>query len=579
VKPREEPSFGGWRFSLLVAVLAAMALVLVWRLVSLQLLDTERGYRFLQDQGNARALRDEAIPVHRGIIRDRNGEPLAVSTPVQVLWANPQELVADDDDWAHLAQALNQRPDDLRQRMATVASRKFTYLRRQMNPADAQRVMDLKIPGINSRREYQRFYPAGNVAAHVVGFTDVDERGQEGIELAYDNWLTGVPGSKRVVKDRNGDLIRDVQELAPARPGRALDLSLDLRIQYLAHRELKKTVEATGAESGSIILLDVRTSEVLAMANFPSYNPNNRASAGSSALRNRAVTDLTEPGSTVKPFTIMTALESGKYKPETLIDTSPGYIRVGRKTFRDHHNLGVIPLTTVITKSSQVGTTKVALSLDPATIRTVFHRAGFGELVGTHFPGESVGKFPNPRRWDDVGRANFAFGYGLSVTPLQLSRAYLMLASGGRSRPVTLLKAGEPQEAEQVFPPEHVRELVAMMETVTQVGGTAKLAAIQGYRVAGKTGTVHRTGANGYEADHYQSLFAGFAPVSDPRIVCVVVVTDPRGGVYYGGAIAAPVFSAVVRGALRLLNVAPDNVPQTQAPMQVAGRNAPKAPA
>ncbi len=579
MKPREEPSFGGWRFTLLVVLLAAMALLLVWRLVSLQLLDTERGYRFLQDQGDARALRDEAIPVHRGIIRDRNGEPLAVSTPVQVLWANPQELVADGDDWASLAQALGQQPDDLRQRMATVASRKFTYLRRQMNPTDAQRVMDLKIPGIHSRREYQRFYPSGSVAAHVVGATDVDERGQEGVELAYDNWLTGVPGSKRVVKDRNGDLIRDVEELAPARPGQALDLSLDLRIQYLAHRELKKAVEAAGAESGSIILLDVRTSEVLAMANYPSYNPNNRASAGSSARRNRAVTDLTEPGSTVKPFTVLTALESGKYNPDTLIDTEPGYIRVGRKTFRDHHNLGVIPLTTVITKSSQVGTTKVALSLDPATIRTAFQRAGFGELAGTHFPGESVGKFPNPHRWDDVRRANFAFGYGLSVTPLQLSRAYLMLANGGRSRPVTLLKAGELPEPTQVFPPEHVRELVAMMETVTQAGGTAKLAGIQGYRVAGKTGTVHRTGANGYEADHYQSLFAGFAPASDPRIVCVVVVTDPRGGVYYGGAIAAPVFSAVVRGALRLLNVAPDNVPQTQAPMQVAGRNAPKAPA
>ena len=579
MKPRDEPSFGGWRFTLLVVLLAAMALLLVWRLVSLQLLDTERGYRFLQDQGDARALRDEAIPVHRGIIRDRNGEPLAVSTPVQVLWANPQELVADGDDWASLAQALGQQPDDLRQRMATVASRKFTYLRRQMNPADAQRVMDLKIPGIHSRREYQRFYPSGSVAAHVVGATDVDERGQEGVELAYDNWLTGVPGSKRVVKDRNGDLIRDVEELAPARPGQALDLSLDLRIQYLAHRELKKAVEAAGAESGSIILLDVRTSEVLAMANYPSYNPNNRASAGSSARRNRAVTDLTEPGSTVKPFTVLTALESGKYNPDTLIDTAPGYIRVGRKTFRDHHNLGVIPLTTVITKSSQVGTTKVALSLDPTTIRTAFQRAGFGELAGTHFPGESVGKFPNPHRWDDVRRANFAFGYGLSVTPLQLSRAYLMLANGGRSRPVTLLKAGELPEPTQVFPPEHVRELVAMMETVTQAGGTAKLAGIQGYRVAGKTGTVHRTGANGYEADHYQSLFAGFAPASDPRIVCVVVVTDPRGGVYYGGAIAAPVFSAVVRGALRLLNVAPDNVPQTQAPMQVAGRNAPKAPA
>ena len=382
-----------------------------------------------------------------------------------------------------------------------------------------------------------------------------------------------------MIKDRLGQIVEDVGSIHEAEVGRDLTLALDAKIQNLAFSSLRAAVEQHRAAAGGIVVLDARTGEVLAMANYPSYNPNNRASAGSSARRNRAVTDLTEPGSTVKPFTVLTALESGKYNPDTLIDTAPGYIRVGRKTFRDHHNLGVIPLTTVITKSSQVGTTKVALSLDPTTIRTAFQRAGFGELAGTHFPGESVGKFTNPRRWDDVRRANFAFGYGLSVTPLQLSRAYLMLANGGRSRPVTLLKAGELPEPTQVFPPEHVRELVAMMETVTQAGGTAKLAGIQGYRVAGKTGTVHRTGANGYEADHYQSLFAGFAPASDPRIVCVVVVTDPRGGVYYGGAIAAPVFSAVVRGALRLLNVAPDNVPQTQAPMQVAGRNAPKAPA
>lgn len=580
MKGRPAEQMPAWRFRLMVAGLAALGLLLVWRLVSLQFLDTERGYRFLQSQGNARSLRVEPIPAHRGIISDRNGEPLAVSTPVQTLTANPKVLAAQVEDWTPLANALGQRPEELRRRISEVATKDFAYLRRRMTPADAAKVMELGIPGVSQRREYQRFYPAGPVTAQVVGFTNVDDKGQEGIELAYNDWLAGVEGAKQVLKDLFGHVIRDVQELRPARPGRALELSIDLRIQYLAHRELKKAIESAGAESGAIVVLDARTGEVLAMSNQPSYNPNNRESVGSSALRNRAITDLFEPGSTVKSFTMMAALESGKYTPDTLIDTSPGYIRVGRKTFRDHHSLGLIPLTTIITKSSQVGTTKIALSLEPGAIREVFHRAGFGQSVGTGFPGESVGILPDFRKWSDISRANFAFGYGLSVTPIQLARSYAMLASEGRTRPVTMLKATEPPPATQVFPPEHVAELVKMMETVTQKGGTAVKAAIPGYRVAGKTGTVHRLGQHGYEADRYISLFAGFAPVSDPRVVCVVIVNDPRGGVYYGGAIAAPVFSAVVRGALRLMNVPPDNVPTDDVPpVQVADRSAGKAPA
>jgi cell division protein FtsI (penicillin-binding protein 3) len=575
VKVREVSTFHGWRFYVLAVLLCGLALLLVWRLVSLQLLDTERGYRFLQEQGDARALRDELIPVHRGIISDRNGEPLAVSTALQSLSANPHELVIKEEDWARLALPLGTSPELLKARMAANASRKFVYLRRHMNPADAAQVMDLKIPGIRSDREYQRFYPAGPVAAHVVGLTNVDDKGQEGIEATYNDWLAGIPGRKRVIKDRFSQVIRDVQELAPARPGRALDLSIDLRIQYLAYRELKKAVESAKAESGSVVLLDSRTGEVLAMANYPSYNPNNRATAVGDTLRNRVVTDITEPGSTVKPFTILTGLESGKFTPETLIDTTPGYIRVGRKTIRDHHNLGVIPVTTVISKSSQVGTIKVAMALDPETIHKTFRDAGFGQLVGEGLKGEVAGKFPTPRRWDDLTRATFAFGYGLSATPLQIARAYLMLANHGKTRPVKLLKVTEVPPATQVFPEEHVKQLVAMMETVTQTGGTATKGAIRGYRVAGKTGTVHRSGGKeGYKADSYQSLFAGFAPASEPRIVGVVVITDPRGGVYYGGAIAAPVFSSVVRGALRLLNVPPDNLPQ----IQVAGRATTGAP-
>jgi cell division protein FtsI (penicillin-binding protein 3) len=577
MKRRAEPGIASWRFTLVAVALALLGALLVWRLVALQVLDTERGYRFLQSQGDARALRQEPIPAHRGIIADRNGEPLAVSTPVQTLWANPRKLAAEAEveDWTPLAAALGLPPEDLRRRISGVASKEFAYLRRRMSPADAGKVLALKVPGVYARREYQRFYPAGAVTAHVVGFTNVDDRGQEGIELAYDQWLAGVEGSKQVLKDLFGHVIRDVQEVSPARPGRAIDLSLDLRIQYLAHRELRKAIEAARAESGSVVVLDARTSEVLAMANHPSYNPNNRESVGSAALRNRAITDLTEPGSTVKPFTMIAALSSGKYRPDTLIDTTPGWIRVGRKTFRDHHSLGLIPLSAIITKSSQVGTTKVALSLEQDMIRDVFHKAGFGQAVGSGFPGESVGILPNPRRWSDIARANFAFGYGLSVTPLQLARAYAVLANGGRMRPITLLRTAEAAPAVDALPPEAVREMVAMMETVTHQGGTAVKAAIPGYRVAGKTGTVHRLGAHGYEPDRYLSLFAGFTPVSDPRIVCVVVVNDPRGGVYYGGAIAAPVFSAVVRGALRLLNVPPDDLPE----MRVAARAGDKEPA
>ncbi len=574
MKQRETSTFHGWRFRALALALCALAFLLVWRLVSLQLLDTERGYRFLQDQGDARALRDEEIPAHRGIINDRNGEPLAVSTPLQTLSANPQELVVAESQWAPLAAALGTSPQLLKDRLSANASRKFVYLRRHMNPADADRVMDLQIPGISSKREYQRFYPAGPVAAHLVGLTDLDGKGQEGVEATYEDWLVGVPGRKRVIKDRYSHVIRDVQELAPARPGRELDLGIDLRIQYLAYRELKKAVEAMKAESGSIVLLDARTGEVLAMTNYPSYNPNNRSTVVGEPVRNRVVTDLTEPGSTVKPFTVLTGLESGKYTPETMIDTSPGYIRVGRKTIRDHHSLGVIPVTTIITKSSQVGTIKIALSLDPETIHHNFSSAGFGQPIGEGLKGEVSGKFPSPRRWDDLTRATFSFGYGLSVTPLQLARAYLTLANSGKSRPVKLLKLTDVPPATQVFPEEHVKQVVAMMETVTQTGGTASKGAIRGYRVAGKTGTVHRSGGKeGYKADSYQSLFAGFAPASDPRIVGVVVITDPRGGVYYGGAVSAPVFSSVVRGALRLLNVPPDDLQK----MQVAVQSAPGA--
>lgn len=574
MKTRPPAVVAPWRVRLVAVGLCCLLLLLVARLVSLQLLDTERGYRFLQSQGDARSLRVEPIPAYRGIISDRNGEPLAISTPVQTLWANPRQLLPamQDQEWTRLAAALDVQAEELRQRLRTLANREFVYLRRRMTPGDAKRVLDLGLPGVYANREYQRFYPAGRVAAHVIGFTNVDDHGQEGIELAYDEWLTGVQGSKQVIKDLFGHVIRDVQELSPARPGRPLELGIDLRMQYLAYRELTKMVEATGAEAGCVVLLDARSGEVLAMVNLPSYNPNNRGTGIGQALRNRAITDQFEPGSTMKPLTMIAALESGKYHPGMMIDTSPGYIRVGRKTFRDHSNYGVLPLGGVLTKSSQVGTTKIALSLEPDAIRDVFVRAGLGQSLGTGFPGESIGTLPAPRRWSDVARANFAFGYGLSVTPLQLARAYAVLAAGGVVRPVTLLRTPETSQEKRVYAREQVDELVTMMRTVTQPGGTATRAAIKGYSVAGKTGTVHRLGSHGYDPNRYISLFAGFAPATDPRVVGVVIVSDPRGGTYFGGAVAAPVFSTVVAGALRLMNVAPDDLEQILPAASVASR-------
>ena len=397
------------------------------------------------------------------------------------------------EDWRPLASALGVAPDELERRIGSVATREFVYLRRRMTPADAARVMALGIPGVYSRREYQRFYPAGQTAAHVVGFTNVDDRGQEGIELAYDEWLTGVPGSKQVIKDLYGHVIRDVQELSPARPGRALDLSLDLRIQYLAHRELKKAIASASAESGCVVVLDARSGEILAMANQPTYNPNNRGGDVGSALRNRAITDLVEPGSTMKPLTMIAALESGKYHPGMTMETSPGYIRVGRKTFRDHHNYGLLTLGGVITKSSQVGTVKIAMSLEPDAIRDVFVRAGLGQSVGTGFPGESVGVLPDYRKWSDVARANLAFGYGLSVTPLQLARTYSILAAGGVEHPLTLLRGARDTRGEAGLQAGNHRAARGHDEDRDATGR---------HRAQGRDQGIHGRGQDGHGASH-----------------------------------------------------------------------------
>lgn len=553
------------RHFLVLAVFACGLLVLLWRVVDLQWFDRS----FLQGQADARHLRTVSLSAHRGMITDRNGEPLAVSTPVDSVWANPQELVPAREYLQALAKILDLDIDYLQRLLGRRADREFVYLRRHVPPAAAAQVRALDAPGVYLQREYRRYYPDGEVVAHLIGFTNIDDRGQEGLELAYDEWLRGADGAKRVLKDGRHHVIADVEMIRPAKPGKDLQLSIDRRIQYQAYRELKRAVQRHRASSGSVVVLDSVTGEVLAMVNQPSFNPNNRHAIEAGAVRNRAVTDVLEPGSTMKPFTIAAALQSGRYERDSTINTAPGYYRVGGNTVRDEHDNGRLDLTGIIRKSSNVGASKIALSLDPGQLWQVYSGAGFGSSVGTGFPGEVSGVLASHHRWAKIEQATLAFGYGISVTPLQLARAYAMLANEGQLLPVSFLQQDEAPRGETVLAPRVVRSVRRMMEEVVSDRGTAPQARVPGYRVAGKTGTVHKATAGGYAEDRYNALFVGMAPATDPRLVVAVVINDPRGDDYFGGKVAGPVFSRVMSNALRLLNIAPDvePAPQRQAPL------------
>lgn len=558
-RKRKQHLLPQWRFRLTATLLVGLSVLLVWRVLSLQVLDTDRGYEFLQVQGDARTVRTEHIPAYRGVISDRNGEPLAVSTPVASVWINPLRIIEHRDRWKELAKAAGVSYRELEKKVNDHRSRQFVYLQRHMAPADAERVLALKIPGVNVQREYKRYYPAGEVAAHVVGFTDIDDRGQEGIELAFNDWLKGQDGSKRVLKDLHGNVFRDIGQERPASPGKDLVLSIDIRLQHLVYRELKAAMKRYSAKAGSVVMLDSHTGEILAMANQPSFNPNNRSDMRPGSMRNRAITDVFEPGSTVKPLTVVAALESGRYHPHTMIDTSPGYIRVGSKTLLDPVNYGAIDVTRVLTKSSQVGTSKIALDLDEHDVRDVFRRFGLGASTGTGFPGESAGILPSRSHWRDIERVNFAFGYGLAVTPLQLAQAYAVFANRGILKPAVLLRKTEDSDGERVVREKVASQVAHMLETVTQEGGTATRAEMTIYSAAGKTGTVHKVGESGGYADNrYMAVFAGMAPAENPRLVTVVVIDEPELKKYHGGEAAAPVFARVVSHALRILNVVPD---------------------
>jgi cell division protein FtsI (penicillin-binding protein 3) len=553
-------------FTLRLAFVKLMLLLgvaaLLWRMGDLNLNQRE----FLQGQGDARYLRVVSIPAHRGMITDRNGEPLAISTPVESVWANPPQLAQARGRWPQLAKVLGLAADDLEQLLARRMDKEFVYLRRHITPELAEQVMALRIPGVALQPEYRRYYPMGEVAAHVVGFTNIDDAGQEGIELMMDQKLRGTPGSKRVLRDRLGRIVENVESIREPRPGDDLQLSIDRRIQYLAYRELKAAVSRHQASAGSAVVLDVTTGEVLAMVNQPAYNPNNRSDLSSKRFRNRAVTDVFEPGSTMKPFTISAALESGKYRPHTPVNTSPGMLRLGGFTIRDARDYGRIDVSTVIQKSSNVGASRIALSLEPRQLWDVYSRYGFGYDTGSGFPGEAAGLLNAYQDWRKVERATVSYGYGLSVTTLQLTNAYATLAAGGKQRPISFLKLDQESlpEARQAIRPEIASKVKKMLERVVQKGGTGTRAQVAGYRVAGKTGTVRKASAGGYNEDNYLSVFAGMAPASRPRLAMVVVVDRPDDGEYYGGVVAAPVFSRVMEGALRLLDVAPDDLESLQ---------------
>ena len=550
------------RRRLVLMVFAAVAVALLLRMLHLQVFDHE----FYRDQGVARQQRVVDIPAHRGNILDRNGEPIAVSTPIDSIWAVPEDMVEDQQALVQVAAMLDLDPATLLEKaqLADSQGREFMYIKRHVRPDIAKSIAEIAAPGVNQMREYRRYYPSGSAASHVVGFTDVDDRGREGMEMAFDQWLRGTPGKRRIVRDLKGSEIEGINVIKAAVAGNDLYLSIDKQLQYFAERALDEAVDKHRAASGSVVVLDVANGEVMALVNKPSYNPNNTARRTGGQQRNRAVTDVFEPGSTMKPFTIAAALESGQFRAEDIVYTSPGHYKIGKYEVRDEGDYGWLDLRGVIQKSSNVGVSKVATQLEPEQMWEVFDRFGFGRPAGSSFPGEVAGYFNHPTLWHHVEQATLSYGYGLSVSVLHLARAYAAIANGGRLVPVSFVKTDEAVQFEQILEPAVASEMVTMLEAVVSDEGTGRRASVSGYRVAGKTGTSHRSQGGGYAEDRYVSLFAGFAPVSSPKYAAVVVIHDPTGGEHFGGAVAAPVFSEIMSSALRLGGVEPDNLPNSE---------------
>lgn len=542
-----------WRSRAILIALLAWFVALAGRAFYLQGLH----YDFLQRKGESRYSRVIEISATRGMIVDRNKEPLAISTPVESVAASPVDVDITPEQTLKLARLLEMNAGELKRRLSD-PKREFVYLKRQLPPEQAGKVVALGVPGVFLQREYRRYYPAGEVMAHIIGYTGVDDNGQEALELAFENTLAGKPGSRRVIKDRLGHIVEDVESISHPRNGKTLTLAIDAKIQYLTFRELKKAVAEHRAKAGGIVVLDVITGEVLAMANLPSYNPNNRGQFDPKRTRNRVVTDLFEPGSTLKPFTAATALEAGTVRPESVIQTAPGQLTIGKRTIHDAHPQGALTVAQVIQKSSNVGAAKIALALPPEAMWSLFRRVGFGTPPRSGFPGEVSGKLRAYANWRPIEQATMSYGHGISVSLLQLARAYGIFATDGELKPVTLLKTDAPVAGANVISAETARAVRSMLEMAARPGGTAPRAQIMGYRVAGKTGTARKLEGAGYATNKYVSAFVGFAPVSSPRIIVAVMIDEPSAGQYYGGTVAAPVFSRVMGEALRLLGVAPD---------------------
>jgi cell division protein FtsI (penicillin-binding protein 3) len=543
------------RLSVLFVFLVAVS-ILIGRALDMQVLRSE----FFEQQGDARQLRVVSIPAHRGPIVDRHGEPFAVSTPVSSIWLNPKEVAGELERVPQLAKVLLMNPKRLRKKIIDNQKREFMYLKRHASPELSKRVMELSIPGVALQNEYRRYYPTGEVAAHVIGFADIDDNGQEGMELAFDTWLKGAQGKKRVIRDRLGRAFDDIEHIRAVEPGKPLMLSLDKRLQYLTYRTLKAAVLKHNAVAGSAVVLDVNSGEVLAMVNQPSFNVNDRSQMKPEAVRNRSVTDVFEPGSTMKPLTIAAALESGRWRPHYKVETAPGYMKIQGNMIRDTRNYGDLDVGGVIAKSSNVGISKIVLAMDAEDQWDMYQKLGLGSETGSGFPGEATGRLSISALHNDFERASLAFGYGLSVTPLQLARAYAVLAADGEIKPVSFLHNEEAVAGERIMSVETAKAVRKMMQKVVSDKGTGKLAQVANYSVAGKTGTVHKFVAGGYAEDRYLSIFAGMVPAESPELVMVVMIDEPRNGRHFGGDVAAPVFSKVMAGAMRLLDIPPDRV-------------------
>lgn len=525
---------------------------------------------FLQQQGDSRSMRHIVLAAKRGMIVDRYDVPLAVSTPVAAIIVDPQDLNKADPEWPEALKLLNLNPSQVAKQLLARQNSNFMYLKRQLPPALAAKIKALNVKGVYVQPEYRRFYPNGDVFAQVIGFNSIDDQGQEGIELYYNKWLSGKDGYKNVQRDLKGQAVSQIGDYRPAEDGKPIALSIDRRIQYLTYHALVQEQQKTKALAATAVVMDVRSGEILAIATVPSFNPNSRADRKADDARNRAVTDVFEPGSTMKPFSAIAILQSGRYTPDSIVDTNPGYITIGNRTFHDVHDYGLLTLTGVLQKSSNVGIAKMILSISPAYLLNLLPSLGFGKLTGIDFPGESAGVLPRRSNWGKIPLASLAFGYGISCTVVQLAEAYATLADNGIMHSPTLLRQAQVPAGKPVLPANLANQVLNMLQTVIETGGTGTKAQVFGYQIAGKTGTSRKAVGGHYLQGHYIGLFAGVAPLSNPRLVMVVMIDDPRGGEYFGGSVAAPVFSQVMQQSLRLLAIPPDRIPAAAGKVKVS---------